>query len=140
MTRNYRAGPVWIPGTVVEQNGPLSFLIKANRGQLWRCHIDQLREREDAPREHPLEDQYPQITQEDAAVWSNPRSPSTVTNQANSNESEEAAPDGQQPEGSTPYAQPIISTPPIAETTSQTATSHTHRYPKRQRTPNKKYL
>ena len=68
-----------------------------------------------SPREHPLEDQYPQITQEDAAVWSNPRSPSTVTNQASSNESEEAAPDGQRLEGLAPIAQPIISTPPIAE-------------------------
>ena len=59
MTRNYRAGPVWVSGTVVEQNGPSSYLIKANGGQLWRRHIDQLREREDTPREHPLEDQYP---------------------------------------------------------------------------------
>ena len=70
MARNYRAGPVWIPGTVVERNGPLSYLIKANGGQLWRRHIDQLREREDTPREHPLEDQYPQLTQEDTAGWS----------------------------------------------------------------------
>ena len=44
MARNYRAGPVWIPGTVVKQNGPLSYLVKANGGQLWRPHIDQLRE------------------------------------------------------------------------------------------------
>ena len=80
MARNYRAGPVWIPGTEVKQNGPLSYLIKANGGQLWRRHIDQLREREDTPREHPSEDQYPQITQEDTVGWSIPRSPSTVIN------------------------------------------------------------
>ena len=45
MARNYRAGSVWMPGTVVERNGPLSYLIKVNGGQLWKCHIDQLRVR-----------------------------------------------------------------------------------------------
>ena len=142
MARNYRAIPVWIPGTVVKQNGSLSYFIQVNGGQLWRRHINQLRERKDTPREHPVEDQHPQVAEEDAAVWSNPRSPSTVTNQDYRNESVsgDAASDKQQPEGLTQTAQPIISTPPVAEPTSQTATTHTHRYPQHKRTLNKKYL
>ena len=53
MARNYSAGPIWMPGTVVGKNGPLLYLIRVNGGQLWRHHIDQLKEREDTPREHP---------------------------------------------------------------------------------------
>ena len=95
--------------------------IKINGGQLWRCHIDQLREREDTPKEHPLEDQ-PHITQEDAVVWSNSRSPSADTNQSDTNESvpEETA-DTQQPEVSD---QPVTAATPTAATTSQTATDN----------------
>ena len=55
MGLNYRAGPGWLPGTVIERNGPLSYLIKVSGGQLWRRYIDQLREVDDTPAEHPSE-------------------------------------------------------------------------------------
>ena len=35
MVRNFRQGPRWIPGTVVKQNGPLTYLVKVRETQVW---------------------------------------------------------------------------------------------------------
>ena len=43
MARNYRDGPRWMEGIVVERKGPLSYVVQVNHGMLWRRHIDQLR-------------------------------------------------------------------------------------------------
>ena len=51
MVRNFRAGPLWIPGTVVKQNGPLTYLVKVKEDQVWKRHIDHVRQMEDTPRE-----------------------------------------------------------------------------------------
>lgn len=36
MVRNFRVGPCWIPGTVVKQNGPLTYLVKVRENQVWK--------------------------------------------------------------------------------------------------------
>ena len=36
MVRNFRQGPRWIPGTVVKQNGPLTYLVKVRETQVWK--------------------------------------------------------------------------------------------------------
>ena len=120
MAKNYRAGPGWLPGTVIERNGPLSYLIKVNGGQLWRRHIDQLREVDDTPAEHPSEQL--QESLEDTTDWTIYRratqvNESTSTASSNHNDTQPEVPD--QP--SVPVTQP-------------------RRYPLRKRTPNKKYL
>ena len=51
MVRNFRQGPHWIPGTVVKQKGPLTYLVKVRETQVWKRHIDHLRQIEDTPRE-----------------------------------------------------------------------------------------
>ena len=43
MARNYRDGPKWVEGVVVERKGSLSYVVQVNHGMLWRRHIDQLR-------------------------------------------------------------------------------------------------
>lgn len=63
MARNYRAGSVLMLGTFVKGKGPLSYLINVNGDQLWKSHIYQLREQENTPSEHPLQDWQPQTTQ-----------------------------------------------------------------------------
>ena len=144
MARNYRVGPIWMPGTVVGRNGPLSYLIKVNGGQLWRCHINQLREQEDTPREHPSQDQQPQITQNDATVWLNPRSSPRDSNQSDSTE---LMPEGTIPEMPMPDTQQhdisdqsLTTETSTAAPTSQTNTTQQRCYPLRKRTPNKKYV
>ena len=44
MARNWRPGPEWVPGEIVERLGPLTFKILTQAGQLWKRHIDHLRE------------------------------------------------------------------------------------------------
>ena len=42
MARNYHEGPDWLPGTVLELLGPVTYHMKVN-GQVWKRHIDQLK-------------------------------------------------------------------------------------------------
>ena len=46
---NFRAGPRWAPGIIVERLGPLMYL-----GVFWRCHIDHLRPAHDKPLEQNM--------------------------------------------------------------------------------------
>ena len=38
--RNYGPGAKWIPGGIVKQTGPVSFLVKLTDGCLCHCHQD----------------------------------------------------------------------------------------------------
>ena len=51
MIRNLRNGPHRIPGTVVKQNCPMTYLIRVRDNQVWRQHIDHLRYKGDIQRE-----------------------------------------------------------------------------------------
>ena len=44
MAKNLRPGPNWISGVIVEQSGPLSYVIETEDKQIWRRHVDQLKE------------------------------------------------------------------------------------------------
>ena len=44
MVRNLRPGPNYIPGTIVERQGPLSYLVSVQDGVTWRRHVDHLKE------------------------------------------------------------------------------------------------
>ena len=43
MIRNFRPGPKWVPGTVVRQLGPLSYLVALANGSQHKRHIDHIR-------------------------------------------------------------------------------------------------
>ena len=45
MARNFRPGSKWVPGVIVERQGPLSYLVKVQSGDHWKRHVDHLRER-----------------------------------------------------------------------------------------------
>ena len=53
MARNFRAGDPWIPGVIVRQLGPLTFLVDVSDGRFWKRHIDHLKNR--LP--HPIENE-----------------------------------------------------------------------------------
>ena len=40
--RNYRNGPKWVRGTIVEQTGPVLYRVKTD-DKVWRRHVEQLR-------------------------------------------------------------------------------------------------
>ncbi|XP_046565949.1 uncharacterized protein K02A2.6-like [Haliotis rubra] len=42
LARNYREGAKWVPGTVVDKSGPVSYKVQVNPGSVWRRHTDQL--------------------------------------------------------------------------------------------------
>ena len=46
MVKNLLSGDMWIPGVVVQQSGPLTFLVDVGEGRVWKRHIDHLKLRE----------------------------------------------------------------------------------------------
>ena len=57
MVCNSRPGDKWVPGTILECTGPLSYLVQVSGGQTWKRHIDHFRQMTDSPHEVPR--QYP---------------------------------------------------------------------------------
>ena len=43
MVKNFRPGPKWLPGTITQQDGPLSFTVCTESGQLWKRHSDHIK-------------------------------------------------------------------------------------------------
>ena len=44
MAKNFRSGDDWIPGVIVQQLGPLTYMVDVANGRLWKCHVDHLKE------------------------------------------------------------------------------------------------
>ena len=38
------AGPPWIPGSVLQKIGPVTYLVDTGDGRSWKCHVDQMKE------------------------------------------------------------------------------------------------
>ena len=51
MARNFRQGPLWLPGIISERLGPLTYLVEMDEDRSWKRHVDQLRVRGDSPQE-----------------------------------------------------------------------------------------
>ena len=45
MAKNMRAGPSWVPGTIVQQLGPVTYLVDVSDGRVWKRHVDHLKDR-----------------------------------------------------------------------------------------------
>ena len=44
VVRNQIPGRPWVPGIVEEVQGPLTYLVHLDTGQIWKRHIDHVRE------------------------------------------------------------------------------------------------
>ena len=44
MVRNHREGPDWLPATVTEVLGPVTYLVETDSGQRWKRHADQIKD------------------------------------------------------------------------------------------------
>jgi len=66
---NFRSGPRWAPGVIVERLGPLTYLVQVDSGIFWQRHIDHLLPAEDKPLDQntkaPLSPDLPLPTQSD---------------------------------------------------------------------------
>ena len=54
MVRNLRPGDKWVPSTIIERTGPLSYLVQVGGGKTWKRHIDHLRQMSDSPQEEQM--------------------------------------------------------------------------------------
>ena len=44
MVKNFRTGPTWIPGIIVQQLGPLTYMIEVSAGKFWKRHVDHVKD------------------------------------------------------------------------------------------------
>ena len=44
MVKNFRPGPKWVPGIIIKQLGPLSFLVRTSEDLEWKRHLDHIRD------------------------------------------------------------------------------------------------
>ena len=52
MARNYRSGAAWLPGGIVQQLGPLTYLVDVSEGRLWKRHVDHIKDLHARPTEN----------------------------------------------------------------------------------------
>ena len=53
MARNFHSGAKWIAGTIIDQQGHVSYLVQVQGGRVWRRHIDHLLEFQPVTTEFP---------------------------------------------------------------------------------------
>ena len=81
MAKNFRTGAPWLPGTITERLGPVTYLVRVNNRLTWKRHVDQLRSRtqstdESAPETVSTDDYIPAHTSITDAVSENSCAPS----------------------------------------------------------------
>ena len=91
MAKNFRAGPDWVPATIVARLGPLSYLVETQDKLVWRRHVDHVKLRTVSPVSQPPSAPEP----ESECVWeyagSGPQG--SVTNPSVAESEQEQAPD-----------------------------------------------
>ncbi len=49
LVKNMRPGPDWIPGVILSQLGPVTYLVDLGEGRSWKRHVDHLKRSEMKP-------------------------------------------------------------------------------------------
>ena len=122
MAKNLRPGPAWVPGTITEQLGPLTFRVRVQNGQMWKRHMDHLKASGD-----------PGLSQEQSDLEENTQSEFTYTPRSET----VTEPPTQQPTPPSMVESNNSTTGPVPTgvTSSFTVPSTNHRYPSRVRHP-----
>ena len=55
LAKNFRSGTKWLPGTITEILGPVTYLVRTKNNFTWKFHVDQLRSRSSLSDESSLE-------------------------------------------------------------------------------------
>ena len=71
--RNFREGPRWVRGVVLEILGPLTYLVQTLDGVQWKRHLDQIREGAVVSEPDRMEDQDCEIAGPGGVVPSTPQ-------------------------------------------------------------------
>ena len=83
MVKNLRPGDKWVPGTIIEQTGPLSYLVQVAGGLTWKRHIDHLRQMDDSPQQEPMSEE---ASSDKETMIHFPPSPTTSSTEPTTNE------------------------------------------------------
>ena len=44
VAKNFLAGSAWVPGVIMQQLGPLTYLVEVEGGTMWKHHMDHVKE------------------------------------------------------------------------------------------------
>lgn len=138
MVRNMRTGPTWIPGEIIQQLGPVTYLVDVYGEKPWKCHADQLKERVETP--NPLRSEIPsQLPEEESDTDVGPDPVVEIGSTPAGSDQEpivdgpevNAEPANPSTDDSNSTPQPAQSDPPVEQTE--------RRYPSRNRNPPDRY-
>ena len=115
---NFRQGPRWVKGVIVDSLGPSSYLIRISSGEMWRRHVDHIRGGRNQPHEESDEERTSEQETELADPGDDVNSAEPGTNQPADSLSSSAGSPG-------PAPPPSVSLP----------TAMDRRYPSRDRQP-----
>ena len=115
---NFRQGPRWVKGVIVDSLGPSSYLIRMSSGEMWRRHVDHIRGGRNQPHEESDEERTSEQETELADPGDDVNSAEPGTNQPADSLSSSAGSPG-------PAPPPSVSLP----------TAMDRRYPSRDRQP-----
>ena len=140
LVRNHRDGPDWIPGTIIEVLGPVTYLVETDSGQKWKRHADQIKDwLSPAPRVAQETEQQNSDTDtfDTASEVSSPADDPTDS-------STSGEPGAGAPNGHASTESPLVTeetSPPETEQSTTTTSSGTmpRRYPSRARQPPNRY-
>ena len=122
LVRNLRGGPKWVPGTVLEQTGPVSYQVQVS-DHVWRRHIDQLLEHNTSSPSGVTQDVQTPISELELPQVSSRIPTGMNPNSVTRNPPNDATPPVEPPESSTSTSLREVS-PTRASTTRQTVTQH----------------
>ena len=138
LARNFCPGAKWIPGTVVERTGPLSYQVQVAGNRRWNRHLDHLLQSVDTPQASSQEDIEPCLLE---PVPSVPELPPN-----GKNEPSPPSPNGVEseltpefPEDHPSYGTPSEHDDTTLQASPETPLALTPRYPQRVRRPPDRY-
>lgn len=126
MVHSIQAGQPWIPATVIERNGPLSYLVQVSGNRVWKRHIDHIREMNDCPQQEAADAHAtPQLLIPSRAphVTESPETGASAPEVVPSNSGPDAPPADVSPE---PVSVQDTHTPPTDSTKEDTAVTMSH--------------
>ena len=137
MVRNLRPGPRWVPGTLIERKGPLTYLVQVSEGRIWKRHVDHLHETTDTPQDHTSF--VVPTAESDSAEIEQPELSNFPLDAGTSSSPELTTESESDPAANIPTMEACEVPPVIPPTTAMPTSSPVRRYPQRMRKPPDRY-
>lgn len=135
MAKNMRDGPNWIPGIIVNQLGPVTYLVEVSEGRMWKRHVDHIKD-------HTPGDLSPRAQGPEEAVEIDLDIPAASTEPVVNTPPSQSTPSTSATAIGTPtttpppvVTKPPVNTAPVGTEPPVNTDSTTRRYPARERHP-----